>query len=434
MKRSHVKEVKAGKEILIEGFVLDIRDLGSIKFLVVRDVSGIIQVTALKKKTSPELYNKMSEISKESVVVVKGKAVKSKQAPGGVEIVPSSIKVIVEAQKPLPIDISKMSKTGLSKRLDWRSLDLRNPRNLAIFEIQARLVEGMQDYLNKEGYLQVFTPCIMGVPSESGSDVFTIMYYKTSAFLRQDPQLHRQLTIAGGVEKLYDLGPSWRAEVSHTTRHLSEHRGCAVELAFIKDEADTMRVEENVVVAGIKNVIKNCKEQLELLNVKLKVPKTPFPELRFPKIYDILAKMGKKLPENADLDSKAEDLLWQYVKKKYKSDFYFFYRFPFAIKPFYVMRVDEEPEYARSVDLNGKGIELSSGGQRENRYEQLMQNVKEKKINPKSVEWFTKFFKFGVPPHGGFNIGIERLTQVILNLKNIKECVLFARDPERLVP
>ena len=195
-----------------------------------------------------------------------------------------------------------------------------------------------------------------------------------------------------------------------------------------------MKLQEDIMIAALKNVKEKCKKDLEILGVKINVPKPGFPELRFPEIYHILEKMGKKLEFGEDLDSEANDLIWEHVKKKYDCEFYFFNRFPSKAKPFYVMRVDEDPEHARSVDLNYRGIELSSGGQRENRYDKLMEQVKEKGVNVEEVEWFTKFFKYGVPPHGGFAIGIERLTMSLLNIKNIRDCVLFPRDTERNEP
>lgn len=435
-KRLYAKEIKSsdsGKDVLLQGWVQEIRDIGKLKFIVLRDVSGIIQITAHKETTSPSVFSQMSKIPKESVIAVEGKVKKSKQAPGGREVLPTKLEIISEAAQPLPIDVTMRSKTELPRRLDWRSLDLRRQRDAAIFKIQAKLVEGMQEWLNKNDFLQVFTPCIMGAASESGAEVFQVMYFGKPAFLRQDPQLHRQLCIAAGLEKIYDLGPSWRAELSHTTRHLCEHRGCAVEFAFLKDEVDTIRVEEQLVVAALKKIKKECKEELGLLNVDLKIPKIPFPVLQFPEIYDILKKLGKSLSKNEDLDTEAQNLLADYVKKKYKADFYFINRFPFSIKPFYVMKLNGGP-WARSVDLYCKGIEMSSGGQREHRYKNLIENVKEKGMNLKSVEWFTKFFKYGVPLHGGFNIGIERLTQAVLGLENIREAALFPRDPERLLP
>lgn len=433
MERTYIKDIlEKGKEerVLVKGWVHETRALGKVSFLLVRDMTGVIQIVATKDNSQFKLMNQ----SHENVISVEGKAVKSKQAPGGMEIVPEKIEVIAEAEQPLPIDVSDFSKTLIDKRLDWRSLSLRTKKSKAIFKIQGKIIEGMQEWLNAHGFYQVFTPCLMGVPSESGSEVFEVKYFGKKAFLRQDPQLHRQLTIAGGIEKLYDIGPSWRAEKSHTVRHLCEHRTCAVELAFIDSEQDTMRIEEQVVISAFKRVNEDCKKELEELGVQLKVPKAPFPEIRFPEVYKILAGMGKKIPAGEELDLEAERLLWEHVQKKYPgAEFYFLNKFPFKKKPFYV-RKEDDSDYARSVDLYYKGIEMSSGGQRENRFKELMEAVKSKKLNPKSVEWFTKFFKYGVPTHGGFAIGIERITMVLLGLENVREAVLFPRDTERLTP
>jgi aspartyl-tRNA synthetase len=427
------KQSKGYKEVLVNGWISQIRNLGGLKFFILRNREGEIQITLKKSTVSTSLFNLVSGLRREDYVSVKGLIKKSRQAPGGKEIVPEKIDILAKSDTPLPIDIGEHIKTNLNKRFDWRSLDLRNPRNLAIFKIQAKLVEGMEEYLRARGFLQVFTPCIMGAASESGADVFSIVYFNKEAFLRQDPQLHRQLLIAAGFDRIFDLGPSWRAEPSHTTRHICEFRGCAVELT-IKDETDTMRIEEELIVHALKKIKKECTEELELLGKKIKIPSIPFPEIRFPKIYKILESMGKKIPEGEDYDRESEILLWEWVKKKYKTDFFFVNRFPFKVKPFYVMRFDKEPKWARSVDLLYKGLELSSGGQREHRYEKIIQQIKEKQMGLEGLEWFTKFFKFGVPAHGGFNIGIERLTQQLLDIKNIGEVVLFPRTPERFLP
>ncbi len=432
-KRIYINEIKKG-HVFLQGWVHELRDLAKIKFILLRDMTGIIQCIVKDKK----LFKKFSELTIESVISVKGKAkaavVKSPEVTGKkVEIEISDIKLINKAA-PLPITVTEKDKTittALPKLLDYRSLDLRKRKNLAIFKIQSALIEGMQSWLNKNGFIQVFTPCLMGSPSESGAEVFQVNYYNKKAFLRQDPQLHRQLTILGGLEKIYDLGPNWRAEKSHTTKHLTEHRCIAPELAFIKNEQDTMKVEEQVIVSALKNIKEKCKEELELLDVDIKIPKLPFPELRFPEIYKILAKLGKKIKPGEDLDSEAEKLLAKYIQEKYNSDFFFINGFPFKLKPFYVYH---DNEYARSVDLYCKNLELSSGGQREHRYNVLIKNIKEKGLDTKKLEWFTKFFKYGSMPHGGFAMGIERLTQIILSLENIREACLFSRDTERLVP
>jgi len=436
LKRTHyTNELKdnVGKTVVLSGWVHDCRTLGGINFVLLRDRGGISQVV-VKGKSSEKLIEIVKGLHQEDVISVKGKVVKSKSTKSRVEIIPDEIEIVNKAQVSLPIDPRQVTKANLDTRLDWRSLDLRNPKNLAIFTIQSKIVEGMEEYLREKGFIQVFTPSLLGGMSESGSEVFPVVYFNKQAYLRQDPQLHRELLIAAGFDKIFDTGPSWRAEKSHTIRHLTEHRTIAPEIAFIKDENDVIRVEEGLVISALKKIKKECGEQLELLGKKITIPKTPFPELRFPKIYDILEKLGKKIPFGQDYDRESEELLGKYVKKKYKTDFFFVNRFPFAAKPFYVMRVDEEPIWARSIDLIFKGVEQSSGGQREHRYEKIIQQLKEKKMNIESMKWFTEVFKYGVPSMGGFSIGIERFTHQLLDLDNIREAVLFTRDPERLVP
>jgi aspartyl-tRNA synthetase len=295
-------------------------------------------------------------------------------------------------------------------------------------------MEGMQEFFRSKGFIQVWTPSILGGLSEGGAEVFKIDFFGKEAYLRQDPQLHRQLLIAAGFEKIYDMGPSWRAELSDQPTHLSEHRTIAPEFAFMKDECDMMELEQEVCVAAVKKVIEDCEKELQILKKEIEIPKKPFPELRFPKIYEILEEHGRKLKVGSDLDKGSEKVLAKFVKEKYKSDFFFINRFPSEIKPFYVMRVDEDPKWARSVDLIFKGLEQSSGGQREHRYEKIVQQIKEKGMNLNSLKWFTEVFRYGVPPHGGFSLGIERFTMKLLDVPNIKESVAFPRYPTRMLP
>ena len=433
MRTHYTRDIKSG-EITISGWVSTIRDLGKVKFLIVRDSKGIAQVTMKKGFVDESLLKIVDRLSQEDVISVRGLVVERKNAPGGKEIIPNRIDIISKAETPIPIDISGKIESNLDVRLDWRVLDLRRPEVMTLFKVQAKLIEGMAEHLGDEGFLQVFTPCIMGSASESGAEVFPVVYFEKEAFLRQDPQLHRQLLIAAGFDKIFDLGPNWRAEPSHTPRHICEYRACAVEFGFMNDESEMIRVEESLIVAALKKIKKDCEEELSLLKKEVNIPKKPFPELSFPKIYEILEDFGKKIEFGEDYDRESETLLWKYVKEKYGHDFFFVNRFPFKIKPFYVMKVDDNPKWARSVDLLYKGLELSSGGQREHRYEKIISQIKEKGMNVETMEWFTKFFKYGVPPHGGFCIGIERLMMQLLDLGNIREAALFPRAPERLLP
>lgn len=409
----------------LTGWIQEKRDLGGILFLQLRHGVTLTQLTIKKGEDVHELARSLTP---ETVVRVTGETQENPKAPRGIELRPSSITVLAAAEPDLPIT----PEATLPKRLDWRCLDLRQREHHAIFRIQSALVEGMRSHLLKEDFTQVFTPCVLGVASESGSEVFPLIYFSSEAFLRQDPQLHRQLAIAGGLTRIFDIGPAWRAEQSHTNRHLCEHRVCAVELAFIEDETDTMRVEEQAVTAALQHVHDTCTDELAVLGLTLQVPKTPFPVFRFPDLYELLREKGKDIKDGDDLDTDAEGILWDHVQATTDSEFYFVTGFPSKKKPFYVM-TDGKP-YARSVDLYFRGLELSSGGQREHRYDEILKNATACGTPHDTIEWFTRHFKYGVPPHGGFAIGIERLTQSLLSVENIRDCALFPRDPERLVP
>jgi aspartyl/asparaginyl-tRNA synthetase len=391
-------------------------------------------VTAPKKVVTSDVQQLITSLHQEDVIRCTGTIKEAKVAPNGFEIIPESIVITSISAVPLPLDPRGVTDSSPDTKFTWRSIDLRRPETSAIFKIEDALVSGMEDYLRSRGFIRVFTPAILGGISEGGAEVFKLDFYGKDAFLRQDPQLHRQLAIAGGLERVYDLGWNWRAELSHTPRHISEHRTIAAEMGFIESERDTMRIEENMVSAGIVRVITDRRRELELLKVELMAPKVPFPEVAFPEIYPILESLGHVLPRNQDLDREGEMLLARYVKEKFDSDFFFVSRFPYAIKPFYVAKVDEDIEFARSVDLVFEGLELSSGGQRESRHEKIVQQIAEKGLNAEGLKWFTEPFRYGVPPHGGFSLGIERFIAQLLNLESVKEAALFPRDPERLVP
>jgi len=406
----------------------------NLKFIILRDSEGIAQITLKKGIVDDKLLTIAVDLNQEDVVSIRGDVIERKNAPHGVEVIPKEIEIVSRTVEQLPIDISGKIESNLDLRLDWRVLDLRKREIAAIFKIESKIVEAIEDHLREEGFQQVFTPCLMDAASETGAEVFPVVYFEKEAFLRQDPQLHRQLLIAAGFDKIFDLGPNWRAEPSHTPRHLCEHRACAVEFAFIRDEIDVMRVEEEMIIAALKRVREECGRELKLLGKEVEIPKRCFPKLRFPSVYDILSEFGKTVEFGEDYDRKAEKLLAKYVKDKYDTDFFFVNRFPFKAKPFYVMKVDDEAMWARSVDLIYKGLEQSSGGQREHRYERIIQQIKEKGMNLESLEWFIKFFKYGVPPHGGFCLGIERFVMRLLDLDNIREAALFPRASERLLP
>lgn len=435
--RSYINTVpkKPGAKATVGGWVQRLKDVGSTKFIWLSDTTGTIQLTLVKGRVKEGVFKEFGSLDLHDFIFVSGEVPEKIIAKEYVELVPESIEVLSKAEKPLPLDVSGQIESELETRLNWRSIALRDPKKQAVLKVQARLVEGMQKFLAENGFLLTFTPCLLGVPAEGGSEMFEVKYFKQKAYLRQDPQLHRQLLMVAGLDRIYDLGPSWRAEQSHTPRHITEHRTCAAEMSFIDSEEDVMAMEGEFIRSAVGHVAENCKEEQELLGIKIEAPKIPLPELRFPKVYEILKELGKKnVGVGAEIDHESELLLAKYVREKHRSDFFFLNRFPYKVKPFYVMRVDEEPEYARSVDLIYKGIELSSGGQREHRYERIVKQAKEKGISLANIEWFAKFFRYGAPPHGGFSLGIERLTMDLLNMPNITEATPFARNPERLEP
>ena len=423
-----------GKNVVIAGWVENVKELPNLRFVILRDRTGLAQITLSKKESPQDLLALTERLNLQDVIAVEGIVPDKQIAKIGPEMKPTSIKVLGRSETPLPIDVTGASETQLDVRLDWRVLDLRNPRNHAIMTIESKFMEAAEEYLRHHGVTQVATPAILGGASEGGSEVFKLDYFGNPAFLRQDPQLHRQLAIAGGLDKIYDLGPSWRAEMSHTPRHLCEHHTFAVELGFISDETDTQRFEEELVAHTLGALVETAKPELEILGVTLEKPSTPFPEVRFPEVYDILKEYGKVVPFGEEPDREGESILAKHVKEKTNSDFFFMNRFPFSVKPFYVMRVDEDPTWARSVDLVYRGMELSSGGQREHRHSKLMEQVKIKGLDEASIAWFTNNFRYGVPPHGGFALGVERTIMQMLRVENIREVCLFPRTPERLRP
>lgn len=436
LRTNHTNELGMliGKEVVLSGWVHDVRVLGGINFVLLRDAGGIVQVTALKAKTDKKITDLFAKLHQEDTISVKGKVVESKIAKIGYEVIPTEVEIITKSAVPLPLDPREVTPANFDTRLDSRVLDLRKPENLAIFKIQWKVMAAMREWLDKNGYINVNTPCMMGSASESGAEVFKVEYFGTQTFLRQDPQLHRQLLMQAGFDKVYDMGPSWRAEPSFTTRHLTEYRSVAVELSFIKDEKDVIQIQEDLSIHTIKRVVEECTKELKLLKKDIVVPKSGFPELKFPDIYKILEERGHKTNFGEDYDREGEKVLADHVKEKYKHEFFFVNRFPYAVKPFYVMKVDEEPQWARSVDMIYKGLEQSSGGQREHRYEKIISQLHEKKMDPKQIQWFTDPFKYGGVPHGGFAIGIERFTEKLLDLENVREATLFPRDPKRILP
>ncbi len=423
--RETVKEIfeKNLKEVETVGWVTNTRELGKIKFLVLRDGTGSIQVTAVKGKTDEKVFEGLDKISRESVVYIKGTVKDSKQAPGGKEINPSAVEILNPAEN-LPIDVLDFSKTDLPKRLDNRFLDMHRQKVEAIFRIQSELAFRFREFFHDKNFMEVQLPSVISASSEGGTELFEVKYFEKKAFLAQSPQLYKQMIACTPIEKVFTITPVWRAEKHNTIRHLNESRQMDIEVAFA-GQMEVMKLEEEVVQYMISQVIKNCKKEIEILGLKLKVPKAKYLS------YDETVKLlGMKYGEDLTPDDERE------LDKKFPDTIVFIHSWPTSIKPFYIMPRDEkaDAELSEGFDAIYRGLEITSGGQRIHLPELLTQRLKAKKLNPKDFKGYIDSFRYGAPPHAGWSIGLERLTMLVTEQKNIREAVLFPRDRDRLTP
>ncbi len=413
---------KKGK-VEVAGWIHDSRDLGKIRFLVLKDITGMIQVTALKQKADKEVFDLMDKLSKESVISVRGEIKDSRQAPGGKEIVPEKIEILARAEQPLPIDVSERSKTDLSKRLDYRFLDLHRKKIQAIFKIQSTIATAFREHFIKKGFIEFQPPSIISSASEGGTELFPAKYFEKNAYLAQSPQLYKQM-IACSMEKTVTITPVWRAEKHNTPRHLNECRQMDIEAAF-HGQMEIMKQMEDVVKYIVEQVIKKNKSELDLLKVKLKVPKAKYIS------YDETVKL-LKAKYGEDLSAENERKLCE----KFPDTILFVHSWPAKLKPFYIMPKgeDENAKLTEGFDAIYGGREITSGGQRIHIPQLLEKMLKKKKLNPKNFKYYIDSFRFGAPKHSGWSIGLERFTQCLLGLDNIREACWFPRDRDRLVP
>ncbi len=434
MERITIKEAfekKAGSKVNLAGWVHDTRALGKIKFLILRDATGRMQTVAFKGEASEDVFEKVGKINRESVVMIEGKIKDSKQAPGGKELALDKIEVLNEAEEKLPIDVSDFSKTELPKRLDYRFLDTRRKEISAIFKIRSSIYKNLVDFFYGKGFTIINTPKITTIGLESGAESFVVNYFNKKAVLAQSPQFYKQMFVNGGFEKVMEIGAVYRAEKSHTIRHLTEFIGVDFEMGFIKDENDIMDVIEEMFKYLITKIKDERKEELTELKIELKVPKK-IPRIPMSDLKKMLAKHGKKLKEEDDLDAEAERMIGDYALKEFGEEFIFVTNYPAKVRAFYHMRPEKDPKGTRSFDLLWRGVEVATGAQREHRLKILQAQAKEKGI--KIPQIYEDIFKFGACPHGGVGFGLDRITQRMLNLENTREGCLLPRDPERLTP
>lgn len=431
--RTYIEKINASmenKEIVLAGWAQEIRDLNKIKFIVIRDKTDSIQCVALPDE-SKNAFEKVSEVTKESSIAIKGIVKKSQQAKKGFEILIKEINILNKSL-PLPIDISGKIATNIDKRLDYRFLDIRRPEINAIFKVRSEIYFATVEYFEKNGFIKINTPKITVLGVESGAELFEIEYFDKKAYLSQSPQVYKQMFVAAGFEKVYEIGPVFRAEKSHTTRHLTEFTGIDMEMGFINDENDVMDVVEEYMKYIIKRIKEKCKKELEILKVDINMPEK-IPRLPMGECKKLLSEQGKNLPEDEDFDPESEKLVGKIVKEKYGCDFVFVTHYPWKKRPFYHM-LHPSGKTTRSFDLLFNGVEIATGAQREHRYEILKKQAKEKGLDLDKMEDYSNLFKYGIPPHGGVGLGLDRITQRLLKLDNIREAILLPRDPERLRP
>lgn len=424
-----------GKQVTVGGWVQDIRNLGGISFLQLRDRDGVIQVTTLKKK-SKELFDFVASLQRESVVLVTGTVKESKEARAGYEVLPDKIDLLNKAEAPLPLGVVDKVGADLDTRLNNRFLDLRKEEIRAIFQIKAKTLEGIRNYLVSEGFIEVNTPKIVAAGAEGGATLFPIKYFDKSAYLAQSPQLYKQNLMATGLDRIFEIAPAYRAEASDTIRHIAEFISLDVELAYISSSEDIMAVAEGIVVNSLEYVREHAKKELTKLGVTLQTPSTAFPRIPYKEAVEIVKAEGLRIEHGEDLGTEGEKALGEVMKRERNCELYFITEFPTSLKrgTFYAKRYDEDPETTGYFDLDYRGQEIVSGGQREHRYDKLTEQMRENNFNLDSFEFYLKAFRYGMPPHGGFGFGVERYVQKMLDLPNIREAVLYPRDRARLVP
>jgi aspartyl-tRNA synthetase len=431
--RTLTAEVTPGDEITVAGWVHEIRDLGGIAFLILRDRSGKIQIKFEKDEMNDEIVQTGLDVPRESVISITGVADDEPRAPTDVEIVPTAIEVLSSADTELPLDPSGKVNADLSTRLDNRTLDLRKKEVKAVFQIRSEVLRAARDAFRELGCTEINTPKIVATGTEGGTELFPITYFGEEAFMNQSPQLFKQLMIGSGLERVFEIGPIFRAEEHNTPRHLNEATSIDFESAFI-NHAEAMDACEYVVTAAYQGVAENCITELETLGLRdgFSVPDESFPRISYQEAIERINATGEldeQLVWGDDLPTDGERALGADV-----GSHYFITDWPSEIKPFYIKDHDDNKTLSTGFDMMHPQMELVSGGQREHRYEHLVSGFEQQGLDPEQFDYYTKMFRYGMPPHAGWGLGGERLVMTMLGLENIREAVLFPRDRQRLSP
>ena len=411
-----------GKDVIFGGWVVDLRKLGKMAFLTVRDVTGMCQV--IVKGDSMSL---LEGLNRQSVVRILGKIQASKAKDFDFEVSATEIQVLAKAEYPLPIDPIGRLESDIDNRLNSRALDMRNQKTASIFKLRSKVLASIRETLIKRKFIEINTPKIIGSASEGGADLFSLDYFGQQAYLAQSPQLYKeQMTI--GLERVFEISSFYRAEKSHTGRHLSEFTSVDIEAAMM-DYTDVMDVLESIIVDVFKNTSENCKTEQQEIGYEIKVPSSPFERVTYTQALEELGSMDIKIEFGDDL----QDSHLRSLGQKHPG-FFFLTDWPMKLKPFYIHEKDDDSTLSRSFDLQYGYLELSSGGRRLHDPEQLKSRLKEQDLDPTSFEEHLKTFGWGMPPHSGWGMGLDRLMTVLIGIDNVREVVLYPRDPDRLKP
>jgi len=424
---SQVTPESDGQEVTLFGWVQDIRDLGGIRFIILLDREGTIQLTIPKKRVAPEVLAKSDLLQKRFSLGVKGYVKKTNMTPRGIEVIPSSIKIFNIATEQLPIDITGKTPALIESRLDARPLDLTQEHNLATFKVQHIALEAIRNFLFEKNFSEVHTPRIIASATEGGAELFSVDYFGQKAYLAQSPQLYKEELILS-FEKVFEVGPFFRAEESHTRRHLSEFTSVDIEAAFT-NATDVMALLEQVIHHTCTVVKEKCAKELSLLKYNFEVPAIPFKRLTYDQVLEDLKGQGVTIPWGEDIPTEA----FRVLGKLYPF-FYFITDWPTHAKAFYIKPREDKPEVCEGFDLMWRYIELVSGGERIAQKEQLIKRLQEKGLNPESFKCHLQAYDYGMPTHAGWGLGLERLTMILTGNKNIREVTLYPRDRVRLTP
>ncbi|MHB8351250.1 MAG: aspartate--tRNA(Asn) ligase [Thermoplasmata archaeon] len=421
-----------GATIRVAGHLQEYRGLGGVAFALVRDRTGVVQVTLKKGVADPAFFGTLAALARESVVEVDGTVVRSPRANSGVELHPIALRVLSVAEVPLPLGIVDKVHVELDTRLDHRALDLRKPEVRGIFQVRAALLHGFRAAFRAREFLEVETPKLLRQGAEGGATLFRVAYFETEAFLAQSPQLYKQMLMGAGFERVFEIAPAFRAERSDTVRHLTEFTSLDAEMAYPEGAEGLRRTLEEI----LRDAVATARAELEGPEPALaeRLPKvlTPFPTIAF---AECRARLG--VPERAgDLSTEEERRLGEIVAPEGQNPFYYITDFPSEVKrtTFYAARRPEAPELTGYFDLSFRGLELASGGPREHDLERLRANMAAAGLDPAGFPGYLETFRFGMPPHGGWGFGIDRFVQAILGLGNVRESRLFPRDQYRLDP